>query len=146
MPEADKKKIAKIMEKHGVIVGYLFGSAARGQMGPHSDIDTAVLFDHRLSDTEQFNKKIAISNEIAKECGSKDADVINLATATDPLIKYIAIVSGILILSKDEQARFAIERKVVRGYEDTRELRRIARVITRMQLFDGSFGLALKTI
>lgn len=147
MTEADKKKIAEIMEKHGVIVGYLFGSATRGTMGPHSDIDVAVLFDDKeVPPEKQFDEKFKISDEITDVFEVEQTDVINLLTTTDPLIKYIAVFSGELIFELDKTKRFALERKVVRDYENTRELRHIARSVMRKQLRDGSFGKFIKTI
>lgn len=145
MTSVDKKKIADILERHGVVVGYLFGSAARGTMGPHSDIDVAVLFDEKLSPDEQFSNKMKISDEVAKIFSIEQADVINLSTATDPLIKYIAVFSGEVIFERSKGKRFSLEQKVVRDYENTRELRRIARMVMKKQLEDGSFGRSFKT-
>ena len=57
MNEADKNKIAEIMARHGAILGYLFGSAARGTMCPHSDIDVAVFFDESISVDKQSKNR-----------------------------------------------------------------------------------------
>lgn len=146
MLEIDKSKVAEILERHGVAVGYLFGSAAHGTMGPHSDIDVAVLFDEKKVPVEkQFDVKIAISSKLAEAFEVNDADVINLSTTVDPLIKYVAVLSGELVLAKDTNKRLALERKVVRDYEDTRTLRRIAGMVMEKQLKDGTFGRFLKT-
>jgi predicted nucleotidyltransferase len=141
-----KQELAGILERHGVVVGYLFGSAARGNMGPHSDIDVAVLFDERLSLEDQSNKKMDIINDATRALGIERVDVINLMTTTDPLIKYVAVFSGELIFEKNKDKRFFVERKTVREYENTRELRRIARMVMKRQLADGSFGKAVKTV
>lgn len=137
MTEADKKKVAEIMEKHGVVVGYLFGSAVRGTMGPHSDIDTAVLFDEEMTEQKEYDRKVTLSLEIANNLHVPDADVINLKTARGPLIKYQAIFSGEVILEKDKDKRLALERQIVREYEDTRMLRKIRDDILREELKDG---------
>lgn len=143
MTEEDKRKIAGILEKHGVIVGYIFGSAARGTMGPHSDIDVAVFFDDKkVTEEKQFDEKLKISSEITRVFTVEDADVINLKTARGPLIKYQAIFGGELILEKDRDKRLAVERSVVREYEDTRELRRIRDMVMREELHAGTFGKA----
>jgi len=147
MIERDKKKIADILEQHGVLVGYLFGSAAHGTMGPHSDIDVAVLFDDKeVPEEKQLDEKFKISDEITGVFKVEQTDVINLLTTTDPLIKYIAVFSGELIFQRDKRERFALEQKVVRDYENSRELRRIARSVMKSQLQDGSFGKFIKTI
>jgi len=140
MNEKDKKRIAEIMEQHGVIVGYLFGSALRGTMGPHSDIDVGVLFGEDAFGQDNFNKRMKLSFDITRELGVVDTDVIDLKTARGPLIKYQAIFGGELILDVDSDARFALERMIVREYEDTKELRRIRDNVLRQELKDGSFG------
>ena len=141
MNAEQKKQITDIMERHGVIVGYFFGSAQRGTMGPYSDIDVGVFFDeNKVPEDKQFDAKMEISSEIGSAFKINQVDVINLLTTTDPLIKYVAVFSGELILQKNKEERFALETKIVRDYENTRELRRIARIVMKKQLMDGSFG------
>ena len=141
MNEKQKKQIADIMEKHGVIVGYLFGSAQKGTMGPYSDIDTAVFFDEKkVPQEKQFDVKLSISSEIANAFHVNDADVIVLNTIVDPLIKYISVFDGELIFAKDVDTRFALERYVVRQYEDTKSLRSIMSDVFREDLKAGTFG------
>jgi len=143
MIEVDKKKIAKIMEKHGVVVGYLFGSAARGKMGPHSDIDIAVLFDgKKIPEEKQFDEKLTISGEVADACNVKDADVINLNQVTNPVIRYEAVLEGEPILIKDASAKARLVRHVLREYEDTKHLRETSYRILREQAKSGAFGRA----
>ena len=144
MNQDQKKQIADIMEKHGVVVGYLFGSAQKGTMGPHSDIDVAVFFDeNKVPEDRQFDVKLTISSEIASVFHVNDADVIVLNTIVDPLIKYISIFDGELIFAKDVDTRFALERYVVRQYEDTKSLRSIMSDVLREDLKAGTFGKTL---
>lgn len=144
MVEADKKKIAAIMEKHDVAVGYLFGSAARGTMVKHSDIDVAVLFDEKKTPEEkQFDKKLTISHEIAREFSVKNADVINLNQQTNPVLRYEAVLLGEAILIKNAAAQAQLIRAVFREYEDTRYLRETSYRILREQIKSGTFGRVL---
>lgn len=143
MTFGEKTIIAEIMGRHKVAVGYVFGSAVRGTRGPHSDIDVAVLFDDALAQKEQGKEKMALAHEIAEACRTESADVINLATASDPLVKYTAVFSGTLVYEKDAAVRRMVEQNIVREYENTRELRRIAQSVMYQQLKDGSFGRAL---
>ena|SRR3989338_11298639 len=143
MTEADKKKIVSIMEKHGVLVGYLFGSAARGTMGPHSDIDVAVLFDkNKVPQERQFDEELSISGEIARALNVEDADVVNLGTVRNPLLKHIVASEGILVLMKDRDKYFLLERSIIQEYEDSRFLHNTAVRIMREQIKDGTFGKA----
>lgn len=140
MTEADKKRIADILEKHGVVVGYLFGSALRGNMGPHSDIDIGVVFESELSKEKDFDRRFELSEEISRAFKVPETDIINLKTVTSPLIKYQAIFSGEPILIKNSDIRFAVERAIVRKYEDTRSLRRIMSGVLREELQSGTFS------
>ena len=140
MTEADKQKISEIMERHGVIVGYLFGSAARGTMGSHSDIDLGVVFAVDNSEQDDFNRRVNLAHDISCALNVPEADIINLRTARGPLIKYQAIFGGEVILEKDRDARFAVEQSAVREYEDTRHLRRIRDDILCQELQNGTFG------
>lgn len=134
------------MEKHGVVVGYLFGSAARGTMGPHSDIDVAVLFDERIIPKEkQFDEKLEIASEIARACGVRDADVINLNQQTGPVIRYEAVLEGEPVFVKDLSVKARLVRSVFREYEDTRYLRETSYRILREQIKSGQFGRAPAT-
>ncbi|TSC83860.1 MAG: DNA polymerase beta domain-containing protein [Parcubacteria group bacterium Gr01-1014_17] len=141
MNEMDKKKIADIMEKHDIIVGYLFGSAARGQMGYNSDIDVAVLFDeNKVPREKQYDKKLAISHEIAQGFSVRDADVINLNETTNPVLRYEAVLEGEVIFVKDSTARARLACAVLHEYEDTRYLRETSYRILREQIKSGAFG------
>lgn len=143
MTEKDKRNIADILEKHGVIVGYLFGSAARGTMGPHSDIDVAVLFDDKkVPEEKQMDEKFEISYEIAKVFSVKDADVINLNQQTNPVLRYDAVLLGEVILVKNSSIKNQLARAVLREYEDTRYLRETSYRILREQIKSGEFGRA----
>ena len=106
MKEMEKRKIADIMERHDILVGYLFGSAARGKMGPHSDIDVAVLFDEKkVPEIKQFDEKLAIASEITDAFSVKDADVINLNQQTNPVLRYDAVILGEVIFVRNSSVK-----------------------------------------
>lgn len=143
MTKADKKQIAEIMEKHGVAVGYLFGSAARGTMGPHSDIDIAIFFDEKkVSVEKQFDERNKISFEIAKTFRIQQVDVINLNQQTNPVLLHEAVLEGEAIFVADSALRARLACAVLREYEDTRYLRETSYRILREQIQSGTFGHA----
>ena len=143
MTELDKRKIAVIMERHDILVGYLFGSAARGKMGPHSDIDVAVLFDEKkVPEIKQFDEKLAIASEITDAFSVKDADVINLNQQTNPVLRYDAVILGEVIFVRNSSVKNQLVRAVLREYEDTRYLRETSYRILREQIKSGEFGRA----
>lgn len=129
------------MEKHGVLVGYLFGSAARGTMGPHSDIDVAVFFDGmKIPEEKQFNEKLAISSEIASSFNVENSDVIILNNLTNPVLLHEAVLKGEPIFVKDLELKFRIARFALYQYEDTRYLRETSYRILHEQIKSGQFG------
>ena len=142
MVEIDKNKIAKIMEKHGVVVGYVFGSAARGTMGSHSDIDVAVLFPSDLTKEEQEIYKEEVRDEIASIFSVEKVDIINLNQQTNPVLRYDAVLEGEAILVKDFSIKARLARAVLREYENTRYLRETSYKILREQVKSGQFGRA----
>ena len=143
MNAKQKKQIADIMEKHGVLVGYLFGSAQKGTMGPHSDIDTAVFFDEKKVPKEkQFDAKMEISGEIARAFPVPDSDVINLNQVQNPVLRYDAVVQGEVIYDKEPKVRAHLARAVLREYEDTKYMRETSYRILHEQIKSGQFGRA----
>ena len=138
-----KQKLPPLLEKYNVVLAYVFGSAVRGQMGPHSDIDIGVVFADDLTPKEDFDRRVNLTQDIADFFNVPEADVVNLKTASDPLIKHNIIFTGVPVLVRDPNFRFAVEQEIVREYETTKPLRRIASRVLRQQLQDGTFGRPL---
>ncbi|KKU70504.1 MAG: polymerase beta domain protein region protein [Parcubacteria group bacterium GW2011_GWA2_47_21] len=142
MVEIDKNKIAEIMEKHSIIVGYVFGSVARGTLRPHSDIDVAVLFPYDMPKEKQGMSREEIRDEIASVFGVEKVDVINLNQQTNPVLRYDAVLEGKAVLVKDVAVKAQLTRAVLREYENTRHLRETSYKILRRQIRSGQFGRA----
>lgn len=142
MNEENKNKIAEIMARYGVILGYLFGSAVRGMMGPHSDIDVAVLFNESIDTDEQSKNREEIRDEISNAFNVESVDVINLNQQTNPVLRYDAVLEGKAILVKDLSIKARLARAVLREFEDTRYLRETSYRILREQIKSGQFGRA----
>ena len=142
MVDIDKNKIAEIMACHGAILGYLFGSVARGTMGSHSDIDVAVLFDESVGVDKQSKNKEEIRDEIASIFNVENVDVINLNQQTNPVVRYDAVLEGEVILVKDLSIKARLARAVLREFEDTKYLRETSYRILREQIKSGQFGRA----
>lgn len=145
MTDNDKKKIAEILARHGAVLSYLFGSAARGTMGPHSDIDVAVFFDNSLTSDEQEKLKESIRDEIVNNFKVPFADVINLNKQTNPVLRYDAVLEGEAIFVKDIALKAQLARAVLREFENTRHLRETSYRILHEQIKSGQFGRAPAT-
>lgn len=137
------EKLKPIFERHGVTLAYLFGSAARGTMGPHSDIDVGVVFDENIVPFQkQFSEKLAIASEMEREFEIENADVINLNQQRNPVLRYEVVLEGRTIFVKDPGAKAQLTRAVLREYENTRYLRETSYRILREQIKSGEFGRA----
>ena len=64
------------LRQHGVAQAHLFGSVARGQERPDSDIDLLVTFDRTVSLLDVYG----LANELERLSGRK----VDLMTALDP--------------------------------------------------------------
>jgi predicted nucleotidyltransferase len=115
--------ITDILKKHGVVLGYLFGSHARGTSGPLSDIDVAVVLPVSLSDDEQFAVIAAIRSDIQNAFRTDFVDVINLNTNKNPALRRAILFEGVALVVTDKLIRKNLELKAVREYEDTKFLR-----------------------
>lgn len=142
MTETDKKKIAAIMEKHGVVVGYLFGSAASNAKGLLSDIDVAVVFGKHIPRDAQFDHELRVASEIGTVLGEERVDVVNIMTVNNPALKYGAVLNGLPVLIKDYQLKKMLERITLREYEDTNYLRETSYNILRRKIKEGTFGVS----
>ena len=103
-----------------VAVAYLFGSAARGEGGPGSDLDVAVLLASPPPRTLRYRARLM--EELTRACGVP-VDVVLLDEAP-PALAGRVVQEGQLMLSRDESARVRFETDALRRYFDTAPLRR----------------------
>ncbi|PSQ85935.1 MAG: hypothetical protein BRD42_06960 [Bacteroidetes bacterium QS_3_64_15] len=61
----DETKLARLCREHGVVFAGLFGSRARGEASPDSDVDVLVRFDERRSLIDQAR----VEREIGEAMG-----------------------------------------------------------------------------
>ena len=61
----DKTKLARLCREHGVVFAGLFGSQARGEASPESDVDVVVRFGERRSLIDQAR----VEREIGEAMG-----------------------------------------------------------------------------
>ena len=136
----DENAFAKIdsllAQNQHVKVAYLFGSCARDDAGPLSDIDIAVLLDGRVS---PFDFRLRLAAELAQALGSEHFDLVTLNDA--PLLLKYEVVRGGRVIKEDKNKRVAFETRTLSEYLDTACLRRTQRAYLKEQLAQGgSFG------
>lgn len=114
---------------------YLFGSCARGDQGPASDIDIAVFLDRRLS---VFAYRLRLIDVLTRELGTERFDLIILNDAP-PVLKYEVVRQG-RVIKEDHERRVAFEAKVLAEYLDTAHLRQTQEAYLKEQLRQGGAG------
>jgi len=110
-----KEKILRYFKnKKEVDLVYLFGSMAKNQITPKSDIDLAVLF------ADSKRNLFSLQGKYTEELSSllkKKVDIVNL-NASDVAFTYRVASEGILLYEKDKIARFRMVIDLIRRYFD----------------------------
>ncbi|RLI81768.1 nucleotidyltransferase domain-containing protein [Archaeoglobales archaeon] len=108
-------KIIEIIKSHpNVIAIYLFGSHAKGEATPLSDIDIAVILENPVSESEADIGSLS----------SPEIDVVLFHRL--PLhIRYEVFKYGKEIFVRDEEKLLEVKLKVMREYLDTVRMYRI---------------------
>lgn len=100
-----------------VIFAYLFGSVARGQAGPLSDVDVAVLARDGLDSPTLFELRIRLIDDLIHLLGTEAVDVVIMNQA--PLaLNYRVFRDGVQLFCRDRQRRVLYQADIVSRYLD----------------------------
>ncbi len=111
-------------DPRGAVAVYLFGSVARGDAGPDSDVDVGILFATEppaTLDSPQF----AIEAELERLLGCP-VQVVALNRASADLVHRV-LRDGRLVLDHDRSSRIRFEVRSRNQYFDTAPIRRLYR-------------------
>jgi uncharacterized protein len=109
--------VSKLIETRCIEAVYLFGSAAKKNLKPLSDIDIAVLINDGLKKEEIESLKLALIELIAGALSTEEFDLVILNDA--PIrFSYTILKDGELVFVKDEKHLIDFREKVVRRYLD----------------------------
>jgi uncharacterized protein len=86
-----------------VVLGFLFGSYARGQGRPDSDVDCAVLLADNVPSGDAFDFRLRVMDGLARAIGRDDVDVAILNEASLALA-YRVLRDGVLLFCRDHAA------------------------------------------
>ncbi|KKR46843.1 MAG: polymerase beta domain protein region protein [Parcubacteria group bacterium GW2011_GWA1_40_21] len=126
LTKEQKEKIIAAMRSCGAVVGYLFGSYARGTANLRSDIDVAVVFPYEMAVESQENRVEDIRNNLEKIFGADKVDVINAGTIKNPLLLYLATLGeGVVLFADNVSIKNSVAARALRDFEDTEYLRHI---------------------
>jgi predicted nucleotidyltransferase len=99
-----------------VLEAYLFGSAARGELQPHSDVDVAVYVDRERLPDSPFGYAAALATDLMPAAG-RVVDVVVLNEAP-PLLSGRVLNEGVRLLSRDLVATTTREGRALSRYCD----------------------------
>ena len=103
-----------------------FGSCARDEAGPRSDVDVAVLLDGELSLVEELR----LRSEVVEELRRDDVDLVVLNQAP-PLLRYEVIAAGRRLYARDDEFADDFEHRAAMRCFDTAHLRATQQRILR---------------
>lgn len=118
------KNAIDLFVRNDVVLAYVFGSQARGEAGPLSDVDVAILFAADASRQDRFERVLVMSNALGVMVQREDVDVIDLQEAS-PLLRHRVYYDGHLLYCPDDAVRVRFETTALRDYVDTAPLRRL---------------------
>ncbi len=137
-PDELRRRLTEALERRPeVLEAYLFGSHARGEAQPHSDVDVAV----RISEAPDapFGYEAELTADIMSALGENRVDVVLLNRAP-PLLYHRVLRDGVRLLSRDLMATTVREGQALSRYCDwVPQLAKIDAAI-RDRIRRGDFG------
>lgn len=109
--------------KDHIIFAYLFGSAARNDLRPLSDIDIAV-FISEIDKESYYDLKLAIHADLCRALKRNDIDVVVLNTTTNIILLDEIIKYGIVLIDENRNLREEFEHKILHQAIDFKGQRR----------------------
>jgi predicted nucleotidyltransferase len=111
-----------LRENRHVDCAWLFGSVARGDAGPLSDVDVAVLLSAEVAPQDRLNVAASLMEDLERRCGYVDLALLDEAS---PLLKHRVLRDGILLLERDSRRRIAFETRAIQEYLDFKPIAEI---------------------
>jgi predicted nucleotidyltransferase len=108
---------AALEDRSEVLEAYLFGSRARDEAAPHSDVDVAVTLDREAVAEPPFGHAARLAADLMAALDESRVDVVVLNDAS-PLLYHRVLRDGVRILSRDLRATTTREGRALSRYCD----------------------------
>lgn len=124
-PRVDLQPIGRVLASYPrIAAAWVFGSVARGDAGPQSDLDVAVLM-RSPPDSADTRALLALSTELERFSPSGRVDMVILGPQGS-VFRHRVLSEGVLVLDADREARFDFEEWTIREYLDWKPTHDIA--------------------
>lgn len=124
--------IRECLEREPVRVAILFGSHARGDTHPDSDIDIAIeLEDLRPGETGYNDVFFGVSAELSERLETDDVDVVDIHSVSDSFARTI-LKEGIVLLGTPDRLETLRERVTSDSGDDRTPRERIDDAVRRI--------------
>jgi predicted nucleotidyltransferase len=117
----DLERVHQAMVDEAVEIAYLFGSQARGDAGPTSDVDIAVLVREDTPKDDYSALQLRLTARLMRALKRDDVEVVILNRAPI-LLQHRVIRDGKVLVCRDELLRSRYEARVLVRYFDGRHL------------------------
>jgi uncharacterized protein len=120
MKKINRDEVAPVFVTYPFIVAaYQFGSTVRGQEGPLSDLDIAILVDEKRAPAafELLKIELMLAYELQKHLGVSEIDLITLNRQKLHL-QHAILRTGRLIYDADQKYRIRFTQRVIEAYLD----------------------------
>jgi predicted nucleotidyltransferase len=111
--------VRRLEREPGLIAAYLFGSQARGDARPSSDVDVAIWLEVEPSSFDAYPFELAADLEQAL---GKHVDLVVLNTAPSDLVHRV-LTDGVLLVEKSRSRRVRFEVRARSDYFDMAPIR-----------------------
>lgn len=91
---------AQFAREPDVVLGFLFGSVARGRADALSDVDFAILLERGLTPEARLDVQLRLLGALAS-CSSREVQV-TLLNGAPPLLAYRVVEEGLLLYARSE--------------------------------------------
>jgi hypothetical protein len=117
----DLGQVQESLMSEPVQIAYLFGSQARGDAGPLSDVDIAVLVPDDVCRDDYTALQLRLATRLMRALKRDDVEVVILNRAPI-LLQHRIIRDGRVLICRDELLRSRYEAYVLTRYFDSRHL------------------------
>lgn len=121
-----------------VVLAYLFGSAARGQMHEESDIDIGVLLEDDCRAEALVERQLALASELAPY--ARQEVQVTLLNQAPPLLCYEAIKAQAVLAERSPEERVAFEVNCLNRYFDLQPMLSFFDDVLRRRIEEGDYG------